>query len=59
MQKPAKPDVFIPDFLGMMTNVDQRDIATGAAEVQVNLQCVRIGELSTRSGLREVTFEDD
>lgn len=56
--EPAHPAVLIMDFPGLMTNVDPRDLPTGAAEEQTNLTCIVTGELRQRLGMREVTFEE-
>ena len=59
MAKPARPVVVAVDFPGILTNVDPRDLSEGAAEVQLNLQSMRYGEVSSRLGCREITFEDE
>jgi len=45
------------DFPGLTTNVDQRDIPPGAADFQVNMCCIVLGELTMRLGYREVAFD--
>lgn len=55
--KRPKASVNIPDFPGLITNVDPRDTPPGAAEVQVNICCIRQSVLIVRGGLRQVTFE--
>lgn len=57
--KPAKPVVTVIDFPGVMTNVDPVDTPPGAAEVQLNLASVILGEACIRRGIRPVQFEDD
>ena len=57
MPDPAKPQVTISDFPGILTNVDPRDLPPGAAEEQVNAVALVYGELAVRRGIREVTFE--
>lgn len=51
----------ITQFGGLATNVGP--IVSGddamTAAVQINLTCVRNGELSTRPGLQVVTFDED
>lgn len=54
---PDTPTVTITDFPGLVNNIDRRDIPPGAAEVQVNATCVKVGELQVRLGLRELTFD--
>ena len=50
--------VELTDFPGMMQNVDPRDIPVGAADDQVNMGCILIGQLQCRLGLREPNFEN-
>lgn len=57
MPETAKPASVVVSFPGLVTNVDPRDLAAGAAEEQVNIACVEPGEITTRRGLREVQFE--
>lgn len=59
MPKPATPVVVATDFVGMLPNADPRDIPTGAAEDQINLTCIKTGELRVRGGIREVFFEPE
>ncbi len=59
MPEPARPVVVMMDFPGMFTNIDPRDLPDGGAEEQVNATSVRLGELSVRLGIREVTFQED
>lgn len=59
MPKPATPVVVATDFPGMMVNTDPRDIPSGAAEEQINLTCVKTGEMRVRGGVREVFFEPE
>lgn len=47
------------DFPGLITNADSSDIPPGAAEVQVNIACIRFGEMQVRLGLRQITFEGE
>ena len=58
MPEPARPVSTADDFPGILTNVDQRDAPVGAAEEQVNLTSMLIGELTSRQGIREVMFEE-
>ena len=46
-------------FAGMFSNADSRDLQAGQAVLQVNVMCLRLGELQTRRGLREITFDAD
>lgn len=59
MPQPAKPTVVIVDFPGMMNNVDPRDFPAGASEDQVNACSYKLGELTLRGGVKQVTFEDE
>lgn len=59
MAQPARPTVEINDFPGMLSNIDARDLPNGAAESQVNVTSVVAGELRSRLGMREVTFESE
>ena len=59
MVKPAKPTMIAIDFPGMTTNVDPIDLPSGAAEVQINLQSNQYGEMASRRGTRQVTFESE
>jgi hypothetical protein len=58
MDRP-KASVDIRDWLGLVTNMASEDIPAGAAEVQVNVTGVRAGELRTRGGLRQLTFDSE
>lgn len=44
-------------FPGLMEDVDPHDLPPGAAEIQVNLVCTRMGQMDVRAGLREVAFD--
>ena len=44
-------------FLGMFSNVDPHDLEPGQAQLQVNVWSPREGELLTRGGLREMTYD--
>lgn len=46
------------DFPGMVIAVDPDDLPPGAAELQVNLQSDRAGELRTRPGFRKLAFDE-
>jgi hypothetical protein len=47
------------DFPGMVASADPEDVPEGAAEVQVNVNSLVPGELSTRRGYRPVVFESE
>lgn len=59
MALPATQSVMINDFLGLVNNVDPRNLPPGAAEVQTNCTCVKNGELQVRLGLRELTYDSE
>lgn len=54
MSKPIK----IKDFAGLATNVDTLDAKPSGMERQKNLTCVKAGQLTTRKGIRKVTFSN-
>ena len=54
---PGAGQVLCKDFPGLMDNIDPRDIPPGAADDQVNICCIVMGELSVRLGYREVTYD--
>ena len=57
MGEPAKKAVDIRQFNGMATNVDSEELKPGVAEVQVNVNGLKLGQLEVRRGLREVRFD--
>jgi hypothetical protein len=57
MPKEPRAQVDVKDFAGLLTNVDPDDVPTGAAQKQVNVVCITLGELQVRGGYREVTFD--
>lgn len=59
MADEAPGAVVADDFPGLITNSDSSDIPPGAAEIQVNITCVRFGELQVRRGLRQIVFEGE
>lgn len=61
MAPQAKNGVVIADFIGLVTNIGAiaNDEAVQAASVQENLVCTRPAEVSTRPGLRRVSFDDE
>lgn len=48
--------ITIDGWKGLVTNASPYAIPPGAAVVQINFQCIRPGELMTRSGQTSVTF---
>jgi len=58
LDKP-KSQVDIKDFPGLATRADPDDVPLGSATRQVNLTCVTPAALTSRPGLREVSFEED
>lgn len=42
----------ISEWAGLVTNADPHDLPPGAAQVQINLQCLTPGKLSVRQGLQ-------
>lgn len=59
MPASEKPVAVSTDFPGLVTNVDPRDLPSGAAEEQLNLCSMVMGEMRVRLGIRPVIFEDD
>lgn len=57
MSEPAQTEVAIKDFRGMASNLDPTDIQPGFAEIQINVNGFKRGQLEVRRGLRELTFE--
>lgn len=62
MKQPSSktPDnvLVIRDFPGLASNMDTADLEAGKAQVQTNAVCTNNGELRSRLGLRQVTFEN-
>ena len=48
--------IVIDKWAGLVTNASPYAIPPGAAVTQVNLQCIRPGELACRRGSTAVTF---
>lgn len=46
------------DFAGQVSNVDPGDCPDGAMVLQVNLMCIKPGQLTTRGGLKLVTLDE-
>lgn len=59
MGQKAESTVEIRTFRGMVSNADQHDLQPGQAKVQVNVASTKLGELSIRRGLRELSFDAD
>lgn len=53
------PRVEAKDFPGLATRADPDDLADGAGRDQVNVSSHRPGELRTRPGYLQVTFEEN
>jgi len=51
--------VQIRDFQGINLNADPQDLPPGQAVDQVNVTCLKEGQIETRGGFRFVEFEDD
>lgn len=52
--------VIVTDFQGLVSNAGRMAEGAGnASSKQVNLVCVSIGEISSRPGIRPVTFDED
>ena len=49
--------VVCKDFVGLIDNMDPRDLPPGAADDQVNICSVLVGELTVRLGYRECSFD--
>ena len=56
--KVPKSSIDMSDFPGMLRNQDPQDLPPGGAEVQLNLACIERGQMRSRGGMRQVTFED-
>lgn len=48
--------IVIDSWKGLVTNASPYAVPPGAAVTQVNWQCLRPGELTTRNGQTNVTF---
>lgn len=48
--------IVIDKWAGLVTNASPYSLPPGAAVTQVNFQCLRPGELTTRSGQTSATF---
>ena len=59
MPQPPREALVIRDWPGLVTNMSSEDLPEGAAEVQVNVTGVRAGELRSRAGLFQLTFDDE
>lgn len=58
MAEPAREAVDMKDFPGTINNADRMDIPPGSAAEQINLCSFKIGEMVTRLGYKDVTFEE-
>lgn len=61
MEESASPGrrhavITIDKWGGLVTNASPYTLAAGAAVTQVNFQCIRPGELTSRNGQTSVTF---
>ena len=59
MGEPAQTIVEIHDFRGFSTHADPTDLEPGIAQIQINVNGLRRGELNVRRGLREITFDTE
>lgn len=59
MSQKAKDGVVIRDFPGLATRPDSLDVPPGGAVLQENLLSHAEGELTTRAGVKQVTFEEE
>lgn len=57
MGQPADTEVNAVVFGGMVSNLDSRDLEPGQAQVQVNVNSVKPGQLAIRKGFRELIFD--
>jgi hypothetical protein len=55
----AKDSAVLRDFPGLASRPDALDLPPGGAILQENLQSHAEGELSTRPGTRQITFEEE
>ena len=53
------PEVVTEIFLGMFSSIDPHDLASGQAEIQVNMWSPRQGELASRPGVRECASDTE
>jgi hypothetical protein len=58
MGMPAEETIALRDFEGLQSRPDPNDIPPGAATRQVNVTCIVPGQLTSRPGTREVSFEE-
>lgn len=49
--------VAINNFAGMASNADPRDLPDETAQIQINFVQVKAGELTSRGGLKRLTFD--
>lgn len=55
----ADSQVLESSFVGMVSNLNKRDLRPGQSSLQVNVTAVRHGEMTVRRGLRELTFDPE
>lgn len=58
MAEQARSGVEIRDFAGVINNADRIDLPPGAADEQKNICSIKAGEMVSRGGWKQVTFED-
>ena len=46
-------------FMGLASGMDAHDLQPGQATIQLNVRCIRAGELTLRGGLQELVFDED
>lgn len=51
-----RPVSLMKDFLGLYSDVSAEDCPPGGMQEQINILCVKQGELTTRGGLAVVTL---
>ena len=54
---PKRTVVQIKDFAGLQSGISPHDVEPGGTVTQTNMQSITPGEINTRSGIREVTFD--
>jgi len=59
MAEPPLSMLVIQRFEGLASSVDRDDLRIGLAAAQENCYARRLGELSPRRGLRELTYDGE
>ena len=59
MGMPAKAQIELRDFVGLITATSPLDLPPGAAQVQTNVCSITGGEIQVRLGMREVAFDNE